>query len=374
MAHIEKQRGKYRARFADPLGNVQSRTFARKADAERFLREVEADRVRGQWVDPRNADTPLATWAAEFLSLSRRLSPTTQETYRRDLDKYVLPRFGSYRLGQLPADEIENWLNDEIASGIAPSSVHRHYRTLRRMLQVAVEKQKILNNPCVRVDPPRVPKREMTFLGWDEVIRLADAHSERYRALVYVAVDTGMRWTELVGLRRSKVDLRNHKIRVTEQLVQLEDRSYLRKEPKTAAGVRSITISPFTASLLADHFERYVAAGPDALVFANAAGNPLSASSFLTHHFAKAQRAVGVSCRFHDLRHTSVALAIAAGAHPKAIQSRMGHSSINVTLDRYGHLFPELDQAIAESFGRSFVEAADRRAQVVVSANFGRSQ
>ena len=201
------------------------------------------------------------------------------------------------------------------------------------MLQVAVQKQKILTNPCERVDPPRVPKREMTFLDWDQVIRLAEAHSERYRALIYVAVDTGMRWSELVGLRRGKVDLKNRKIRVTEQLVQLEDRSFLRKEPKTAAGVRSITISPFTASLLAAHLESFAQPGPDALVFANAAGNPLSASSFLTHHFSKAQAAAGVSCRFHDLRHTSVALAIAAGAHPKAIQSRMGHSSINVTLE-----------------------------------------
>ena len=233
MAYIQKQRGKYRARFSDPLGNVQSRTFARKADAERFLRQIDADQLRGQWVDPRNADTPLAAWAEEFLSLCRRLSPTTQETYRRDLDKYVFPRFGAYRLGQLPADEIENWLNDEIAAGIAPSSVHRHYRTLRRMLQVAVEKQKILTNPCERVDPPRVPKREMTFLDWDQVIRLAEAHNERYRALIYAAVDTGMRWSELVGLRRGKVDLKNRKIRVTEQLVQLEDRCHRR-------GVRSL--------------------------------------------------------------------------------------------------------------------------------------
>jgi hypothetical protein len=98
VAHIEKQRGKYRARFADPLGKIQSRTFTRKNDAERFLRQIDAQ-LRGQWVDPRNADTPLSVWAEEFLSLCRRLSPTTQETYRRDLDKYVLPRFGAYRLG-----------------------------------------------------------------------------------------------------------------------------------------------------------------------------------------------------------------------------------------------------------------------------------
>ena len=98
---------------------------------------------RGDWLDPRNAQVPLATWAEEFLSLARRLSPSTQETYERDLRKYILPRFGAYRIGRLPADEIENWLNDEVAAGIAPSSVHRHYRLLRRMLQVAVQKQKI---------------------------------------------------------------------------------------------------------------------------------------------------------------------------------------------------------------------------------------
>jgi integrase len=285
----------------------------------------------------------------------------------------VLPRFGGYRLGQLPADEIENWLNDEIAAGIAPSSVHRHYRTLRRVLQVAVHKQKILSNPCERVDPPHVPRREMTFLSWDEAIRLCEAHSDRYRALIYVAVDSGMRWSELVGLRRGNIDLRNRKVRVTEQLVQLDDGSFMRKEPKTAAGVRSITLSPFTAGILAAHVDLLTILGRDELVFPNGAGNPLSSSSFLTHHFSKARTASSVSCRFHDLRHTSVALAIAAGAHPKAIQSRMGHSSITVTLDRYGHLFPELDEAIAEAFGRSLQEASERRSRVVVSGDFGSS-
>ena len=112
----------------------------------------------------------------KFLSLARRLSPTTQETYRRDLTKYIVPRFGAYRIGRLPADEIENWLNDEIAAGLAPSTVHRHYRTFRRVLQVAVQKRKIQANPCDRVEPPRVPKREMSFLTWEQSVGLAEAH------------------------------------------------------------------------------------------------------------------------------------------------------------------------------------------------------
>jgi len=79
-----------------------------------------------------------------------------------------------------------------------------------------------------------------------------------------------------------------------------------------------------------------------------------------------------LSCRFHDLRHSSVALAIAEGAHPKAIQTRMGHSSIRVTLDRYGHLFPELDEGLAASFGARLVAAREKRIKsTVVHAAFG---
>lgn len=369
MAYIQKRAGKYRARYTDPVGKVRSRTFARRADADLFLRQLDADRLRGQWVDPADGDTAFATWAQEFLRLSRRLARSTQDTYARDLEQYIVPRFGAYRLGRMPAEEIENWLNDEIASGIAASSVHRHYRTLRRALQVAVEKQKIISNPCERVDPPRVPHREMVFLDWDEAYHLADAHSERYRAMILLAVDSGMRWSELIGLRVGKLDLGNRKVRVTEQLVQHQDRSFERTPPKTAAGVRSITFSSFTADALRDHLLAFDRCAKDDLVFVNSAGNPIMASSFRTHHLRPAQDRAGVRCRFHDLRHTSVALAIAAGAHPKAIQVRMGHASINVTLDRYGHLFPELDEAIADSFTRSLADAAARRRLSVVSAD-----
>ena len=75
-----------------------------------------------------------------------------------------------------------------------------------------------------------MPKREMTFLTWEESVALAEAHQERYRALIYLAVDSGMRWSELVGLRRARLDLRRGKVRVTEQLVRLEGGKWLRKE------------------------------------------------------------------------------------------------------------------------------------------------
>ena len=136
---------------------------------------------------------------------------------------------------------------------------------------------------------------------------------------------------------------------MTEQLVQLEDRLV------AAEGAQDGRRRAFDHDLAVHRRDAgrpprpFAQPGPDALVFAerrrqSAVGVELPDSPLL----ARPRSRAGVSCRFHDLRHTSVALAIADGAHPKAIQSRMGHSSINVTLDRYGHLFPELDEAIAE--------------------------
>ncbi len=199
---------------------------------------------------------------------------------------------------------------DEVAAGVAPSSVHRHDRTLRRMLQVAVEKEKIPVNPRDRVEPPRVPTREMVFLAWEQAIELAEAHPENYRALIYLALDAGTRWGELIGLRRARLDLHNRKVRVTEQLIRMGPGDWLRKEPKTPRSVRSITISPFTATVFSDHLERFAQPGLDGLVFPNRAGNPLISSSFHTNYFKPALEKARVACRFHDLRHTSVALPV----------------------------------------------------------------
>ena len=102
MGFIEKRDGKHRARYRDPLGRQHSETFTRKGDAERFLREMQVDIERGRWIDPAGADVALGAWAEEFLSLARRLSPSTQETYARDLKRYILPRFGAYRLRSVP--------------------------------------------------------------------------------------------------------------------------------------------------------------------------------------------------------------------------------------------------------------------------------
>ena len=334
IASIENRNGKYRVRYSRPV----------------------VDMDRGDWIDPRKSAISLREWSEAFFASSLSLAPTSLATYRRDLGTYVLPAFGDHRLSRLNAEEIEQWLGAELARGISPSSVHRHYRTLRRVLQAAVEKDRLLTNPCARVRPPRVPTRPMAILTWAQSVALAEAHPAHLKPMIYLALDSGMRWSELVGLRRGQVDLVRHKVRVTEQLLRV-DGEWLRRPTKTSAGVRSITISSSTAEMLERHLADRPDDDKDELVFTTTVGTPLQHSSFQTHVWKKALAAAGVKCRFHDLRHTSVALAIASGAHPKAIQVRMGHSTISVTLDRYGHLFPELDEAIAVAFDQGWTEA-----------------
>lgn len=122
MGYITKRSGNYQVRYRDPNGRMTSRTFKRKIDADRFLCDMEVAMDRAQWIDPKSVEMSLEDWSKEFLLLSRRLAPSTQETYERDLTKYVIPKFGRYRLGRLPADEINSrsrW--DRSGPGVPPS-------------------------------------------------------------------------------------------------------------------------------------------------------------------------------------------------------------------------------------------------------------
>ena len=350
--------GRWKIRYRDPEGHPRSKTCDTKSEARAFLEEVGHASRHRTWVAPERGRITLAEWSKQYMETVIHLRPTSIDLYQREL-KHILRRFGRTQLAQIEPLAIQAWLSKLLASGVASSSVHRRYRVLRRVLQVAVKKGMLVSNPCDAVDPPRVETNEMRFLNPDELIGLAEAIDPWYRPLVYTAAETGMRWSELVGLRCGSVDLLRRSIMVIEQLVFIagdpstgRPPQWVRQKPKTKAGTRSVSISPFLAEQLQDQLTRRAEPGRDGKVFVNQRGGPIGGSIFHKRHWEPARRLVGLEgLRFHDLRHTAVALAISQGAHPKAIQRRMGHSTINITLDRYGHLFPELDEKLADGIG-----------------------
>jgi site-specific recombinase XerC len=274
VASIDRTpQGRWKARYRDPLGRTRSRTFDTKAEARRFLDVLRAEMHRGEWVDPMAGRIRLDEWVRTFLRTAHDVEPSTRATYTRDLEKYVLPRFGALALSSIRPLDIREWIGEELASGIAPSSVHRHFRTLRRVLNVAVQHELLAKSPCAGVKGPSVPDEEMRFLNANQLHTLANAMPENLSALVLTAGYAGLRWSELIGLRSANVRLADNAIVVVEQLVNL-NREWVRKQPKTRAGRRRVSIPSSLSEVLADHINRFGNDGPDGLAFPNRAGNP----------------------------------------------------------------------------------------------------
>jgi integrase len=204
----------------------------------------------------------------------------------------------------------------------------------------------IARSPCRAVRLPKVEREEMRFLTPAEVARLAGVINSHYRALVLVGAYGGLRIGELAGLRRGRVDLLRGTVNVAEIVVEVRGQLHT-GPPKTRAGRRTVGLPRAVVEELAVHMGPV---GPaDAYVFTAERGGVLRTSNFRTKVWLPAVRAAGLEpLRPHDLRHTAVALWIAAGANPKEVAVRAGHTSVSFTLDRYGHLFEGHDAELRD--------------------------
>ena len=354
MSHIEKRgKGRYRARFRASNGKERSQTFDRKVDAERWLVAQQSARQTGMWVDPALGRMTFDAWADRWEKSVLGLRDTTRELYLGVLKKYLRPRFGQAPLARITATDVKQMVADDLDAGIlSASAVRRHVLVLSVILKSAVDDGRIARNPCAGVKLP--PKRAHdAFLEPGEVARLADAIGPHYRPLVLTAAYVGLRWGELAGLMVERVDLLRRRLRVEEQLIDLNGRLSF-GPPKTKAGLRTVTIPATLVDELARHFASD-AVQSSGLAFPTPNGLPMRRGNFRTVWTRTLER-LGwedehplAGLVFHELRHTAAALAIAQGAHPLAIKERLGHSTISVTLDRYGKLFPSLDETLADA-------------------------
>jgi integrase len=258
---------------------------------------------------------------------------------------HVLPAFGEAQLGNISPLEVQAWVNELALSDLSSSTVHGCYRLLSRVMAAAVRSELIAHSPCREIKLPRQHHIEMKFLSADQLKQLADA-SGSFRPVVLTAGYLGLRWGEIAGLRRKRYNALKGTVEIVEILTEVAGRLDF-GPPKTKASRRQVSLPAF----LADIFEAVLAerpAGSDELIFVGRDSGPLRRTNFRKRHWIPALGKAGLptDIRFHDLRHTCAALLIAQGAHPKEIQARLGHSSITTTLDRYGHLFPSLDDRL----------------------------
>lgn len=224
----------------------------------------------------------------------------------------------------ITAADVRRWVARQVAAGSAPATVTRSLRVLGACLQVAADDGLIPANAARGIRPPAQQRHEQRFLNPAEVAALADAIDPRWRALIYLAAYSGLRIGEICGLRVGRVDLARRHVQVVEQIVEVAGRLHT-GPPKTAAGRRTVPIPKLVCDQLAAHCH---GRPDDAYVFCAPQGGPIRRTIWAARFFHPAVEAAALTpLRIHDLRHSAVALWIAAGASTLAITRWAGHSS-----------------------------------------------
>jgi integrase len=272
----------------------------------------------------------LSAWLSNALDLMT-VKPKTLASYE-SLSRLLVARLGDRPIADLSTLDVQRYVTTA-GRELSASRVRQSYVVLQRSLAMAVTYGYLRANPCVSVSLPRLARREMRYLTASEVEALA-ASCEGYETLVRFLAYTGVRWGEACALRFGDID---------------GNRVYVRRTQVDIAGTLTCGTpkgnserTVFLPSVL-----RLSSGRPDGLVFTTALGKPVRAANFRNRVWLPALQYIGKpDLRVHDLRHTAVALLIQAGVHPKVIQRLMGHSSVAITMDTYGHLIGnQLEQA-----------------------------
>jgi len=281
-------------------------------------------------------------WLTEYAAA--HVKPRTLDDYKLAVSFHLSPFFGKLTLRDLSPERIDAFKAQKLREGKPPATINKLLTILGSILKRAVVWRYVRENPVQYVERVKQVRPEMDYLTPDEIRRLLEASDDEYRPLFATAILTGARQGEILALKWSDYDPVRRVLFIRRAFHPV----YGFTEPKSAAGRRAINVSPELAAILEDHRVR-TCGEVDDLIFANGAGNPIDGTNLLRQRFHPTLARAGLRrIRFHDLRHTNVALRIAVGENMKSIQAQSGHASITTTLDRYGHLLPQASEGSAE--------------------------
>jgi integrase len=349
------------SRGKDPITGKYDYTWVTvrgtKKEAERQRTELLHQLDTGTFIRP--SKTTFAEYLERWLQDYARpnISPRGYERYAGIIKKYFIPEMGDLALTQLKPEHIQKHVRTIREQGLKPETIKFHHAVVHKALQTAVKWGLLYRNAADGVDVPKDGHTEMQT--WDdfEVRQFLDtAKDSIYYALFHTALFTGMRRSELLGLKWEDVEIQT--ISVRRSLHHLKDGSYIFTPPKSAKSTRTIALAPSSVLVLAEHKERQQAIrtmlgetlGKDDLVFSTPQGAPLRPNTITRAWGILAAKAGVKPIRLHDARHTHASLMLKQGIHPKIVQERLGHATISMTLDIYSHVAPGLQEAAARSF------------------------
>lgn len=344
--------GPWQARYRDPAGNQRAKTFSgekAKKKAEAFLDRVR-DQVRsGSFVDVERGQITLDEWQPKWWA-TLRIGDNTRETITSVWSRHVQPHFGGWTLVSIGHLDVEAWVAT-LASKVGPATVEKAFQMLDRMLAAAVRDRRITHNPCDGVRLPKSRSKHPDDLmppTYDQLASIRDHMPPHFRAMLIVAEETGLRWGELVGLRRCNVDLEGGALQVRETVIQVHGVPQRKPYPKSTAGSRTVPLSARAVRALREHLEEHPASSArtapasgmhaEELVFRGRRGGVLGRSNFW-RLWVPAAEAAGVARKvtnpltkrvecwphFHDIRHAFASRLHSLGIPEADAQKILGH-------------------------------------------------
>ena len=335
--------------------NRMYKTVGSMKEAKAVMRQMIVDMERG--VAVRKLPKKISEWLDEWLELYLpNIEETTRIGYRTKINNYIKPALGDIYLQSLRAEHVQKMVNDMIARGLSPKNIRDTYNNINAAMKKAVILRMIPFNPCEGVVLPKLKRYKAKVYDLEMIHRLLDVAkgTEMYLPIL-LCVTAGLRRGELLALRWHNIDFKNNVLQVRSNMVRGEE-DFIIKSPKTEAGIRDIRVGSEVMAVLREERKRYL---EDAImqgigfqnlnfVIHQKNGAPIRPDSMSQkwRRFLENNRLPSI--RFHDLRHSNATALIQAGVNPRVVQQRLGHSDVNITLNTYTHVLPEMDMDAAE--------------------------
>jgi len=358
----KRSKGSWRLRYdGPPDGNGRRRQVTEtirgtRKEAERVLRERIATAENGGYV-PKAKDTVnsfLKKWIDTYVATNTTVR--TLHGYQGYIDRYITPTIGSIPLQSLTSPQVQKVYADLQGRGLSANTIGQLHRVFKESLSHAVKWGILSRNVAEAVTPPKAVRNQTNMWDVDTILRFLKAtRAGRFGTLYRFATLTGMRRSEICGLKWDCVDLSKSSLSVVNTLQRIAGYGLVEGQPKTPKSRRSIALSPDTVDLMhgirGRQMEQRLSVGDawreSGYVFTEVDGSPIVPDK-VTQDFARVVKRSGLPyLSFHGLRHVHATLLLLAGTNPKIVSERLGHSNIAITMDIYSHVLPGLQEAAA---------------------------
>jgi integrase len=348
------------------LENRKRKVFYGKTRKEVQEKLKAALHAQQQGTLPTASQQTVAQFLTDWLENTHKRSvrPRTYERYREAIHLHLIPVLGHHKLQKLSAQHIQAFYTKKLDEGLAPTTVIYYHSVLHNALKTAVKWGLVVQNVCDLVSPPRKQRFEIQPLAVEQVQTLLTAvHAHKWEALYVLALATGMRRGELLGLKWQDINFSTKTLQVRRILSRVptntpnREHVYVEAEPKTQKSRRSVVLAPFAVEALKEHrirqLETKLKAGQawqeHDYVFCTSIGTHLNPNHVVVEFKKLLKQAELPNIRFHDLRHSAATLLLSLGVHPKVVQEVLGHTEISMTMDIYSHVLPGMQH---EAMGR----------------------